>query len=207
MSLFIIPSQRVFGKSFAKPLAKAFRRTSNDQWLSLPFWNLVGNTALYWTYNTPATFIYLNIGIRIEWYCEIWLSKPYSTYYKYKIPLWTRQLILDIQINVGKVRFCWYVIEVWEMYFLYFSVTNISINLMHSTIYIIKLNHFSWTTIEIGGGLLRESIMCAYFSRNAIATHRSLANDANDGHCQERTFLPRTVIPNLHPLKMLQFSS
>ena len=28
MSLFIIPSQSVFGKSFAKPLAKAFRKTS-----------------------------------------------------------------------------------------------------------------------------------------------------------------------------------
>ena len=29
MSLFIIPSQSVFGKSFAKPMAKAFRKTSN----------------------------------------------------------------------------------------------------------------------------------------------------------------------------------
>ena len=28
MVLFIIPSQSVFGKSFAKPLAKAFRKTS-----------------------------------------------------------------------------------------------------------------------------------------------------------------------------------
>ena len=27
MSLFIIPSQSVFGKPFAKPLAKAFRKT------------------------------------------------------------------------------------------------------------------------------------------------------------------------------------
>ena len=30
MSLFIIPSQSVFGKMFAKPLAKEFRKTSND---------------------------------------------------------------------------------------------------------------------------------------------------------------------------------
>ena len=30
MSLFRIPSQSVFGKSFAKPLEKAFRKTSND---------------------------------------------------------------------------------------------------------------------------------------------------------------------------------
>ena len=30
MSLFIIPSQSVFGKNFAKPLAKAFRKTSSD---------------------------------------------------------------------------------------------------------------------------------------------------------------------------------
>ena len=29
MSLFLIPSQSVFGKSFAKPLAKALRNTSN----------------------------------------------------------------------------------------------------------------------------------------------------------------------------------
>ena len=29
MPLFIIPSQSVFGKSFAKPLAKAFRKTSS----------------------------------------------------------------------------------------------------------------------------------------------------------------------------------
>ena len=28
MTLFIIPSQSIFGKSFAKPLAKAFRETS-----------------------------------------------------------------------------------------------------------------------------------------------------------------------------------
>ena len=28
ISLFIIPSQSVFGKSFAEPLAKAFRKTS-----------------------------------------------------------------------------------------------------------------------------------------------------------------------------------
>ena len=29
MSLFIIPSQSVIGKTFAKPLAKAFRKTSS----------------------------------------------------------------------------------------------------------------------------------------------------------------------------------
>ena len=31
MYLFIIPSQSVFGKSFAKPLAKAFRKTYNNK--------------------------------------------------------------------------------------------------------------------------------------------------------------------------------
>ena len=31
MSLFIIPSQSIFGKSFAKPLAKALRKTSNEE--------------------------------------------------------------------------------------------------------------------------------------------------------------------------------
>ena len=34
MSLFLIPSQSVFGKSFAKPLAKAFRKTSNNHCVS-----------------------------------------------------------------------------------------------------------------------------------------------------------------------------
>ena len=34
MSLFIIASQSVFGKSFAKPLAKVFRKTSNYRGMS-----------------------------------------------------------------------------------------------------------------------------------------------------------------------------
>ena len=34
MSLFIIPSQSVFGKSFAKPLAKTFRKISISKYPS-----------------------------------------------------------------------------------------------------------------------------------------------------------------------------
>ena len=54
MSLFIIPSQSVFGKSFAKPLAKAFRKTSNvSNSRSKILWEIVASQ--HWSHTVPTT--------------------------------------------------------------------------------------------------------------------------------------------------------